>query len=205
MDSPLYVVRGRKVIALDGDGLRRAANASQRVVIDLGTGDGRWIYRLARAHPDWCCIGVDANAAAMRKSSWRASRKKSRGGAPNAWYVLASVETLPEALRSIADEIIVQYPWGSLRQMLLAPDGKELCDFARIGRPGATFRFTLNRLEQISEQLTDLAPAYARAGLEVQKLNAVTVCPGTSWGKRLGQGAPMPVLVIEGRVGLNGS
>jgi 16S rRNA (adenine(1408)-N(1))-methyltransferase len=205
MDGQVYVVRGRKVLALDGNELRRAAHASQRVVIDLGTGDGRWVYRLARGHPDWCCIGVDANAAAMRKFSWRASRKMARGGAPNAWFVLAAVETLPGALLSIADEVHVQYPWGSLRQMLLASGKDGLGHLARIAKPGAAFQITLNLLSEDSEGPAHLPRAYARAGLDVRKMELMTVAPATSWGKRIGQGGPMRVLVIGGKVGLKGS
>lgn len=201
----VHVVRGRRVIPLDGNEMVQAARASQRVIVDLGTGDGRWTYRLARAHPEWCCIGVDANAAAMRESSWRAARKVARGGAPNAWFVLAAVESLPEALFSIADEVRVQYPWGSLRRMLLVSDRNGLDRIARIGKPGAKFHIALNLLAGDPGQYADLPAIYARAGLEVRRLDVTTVSPGTSWGKRIGQGAPMPILVIEGRVGLNGS
>ena len=40
--------------------------AGRHVVIDVGTGDGRWLFRLARARPEWFCIGVDANLDATR-------------------------------------------------------------------------------------------------------------------------------------------
>ena len=196
----VHVVRGRTILALDGNEMVHAARASRRVVVDLGTGDGRWIYRLARANPDWCCIGIDANAAVMREPSWRAARKVARGGAPNAWFVLAAVESLPEALFSIADEVHVQYPWGSLRRMLLASDEDGLGRVAQVGKPGATFHITLNLLAGDAERHALLPDTYARAGLDVRRLDRLAVSPGTSWGKRIGQGAPMPVLIIEGSV-----
>jgi hypothetical protein len=94
----------------------------------------------------------------------------------------------------------VQYPWGSLRRMLLASNRNGLHRFARIGKPGAKLHIALNLLAGDPGQYADLPAIYARAGLEVQRLDVMTVSPGTSWGKRIGQGAPMPILVIEGRV-----
>lgn len=205
MDARVCVVRGRQVITVDGDEVRRAAGRSRRVVVDLGTGDGRWIYRLARAHPDWYCIGIDANAAAMRQSSWRASRKPSRGGAANVLFILAAAEAPPEALFSIADEVWVQHPWGTLKRIVQAHDLESLQHVARIGKPGATFHVTLNLLVSDLMDQGHLTDAYASAGLEIQHLDASSIAPATSWGKRLGRGAPVPVLTIEARVGLNGS
>ena len=196
--AQVHVVRGRRIIAPEGNEIVEAARASQRVVVDLGTGDGRWLYRLARAHPDWCCIGIDANADAMRESSRRAARKFARGGAPNAWFVLAAVVTLPEALFSIADEVHVQYPWGSLRQMLLASKEDGLDRVAQLGKHGATFQIKLNLLPQDPENYAHLSGVYARAGLEVERLALLRVSPETTWGRRIGQGRTMPVLVIEG-------
>ncbi|MBI2972427.1 MAG: class I SAM-dependent methyltransferase [Armatimonadetes bacterium] len=203
MDQKLDVVRGRRVLKISGREFRQAALAASRVVIDMGTGDGRWIYRLARAYPDWCCIGIDASAEAMRESSWRAARKPARGGASNAWFVRTAVEAPPSALCGLADAIHVQFPWGSLRRVLLQPDPGGLSHLACIGKPGAAFYFTMNVLPEDQEapgRDRRLVAAYARAGLIVERSNLRRASPQTSWGKRLGSGRAAPVLVIEGRI-----
>lgn len=201
MDGKLYVVRGRKIVEIRGSELRQAAFSAQHVVIDVGTGDGRWIYRLGRSHPQWCCIGVDANAAGMREVSWRATRRTERGGAPNVWFIRAAAEALPEALFSIADEIHVQYPWGSLRRILLLPDPEGLAALAAIGKPGAIFRITLNVLPEGNDNTLPVdAVSYGQAGLELQRVDLVRSNPESSWGKRLGHRGPKPILVIEGRI-----
>lgn len=214
MDQTLDVVRGRQILEISGREFRQAALAAERVVVDLGAGDGRWILRLARSRPNWCCLGIDANAAGMRETSWRASRKPQRGGAPNAWFVRAAVEALPDALDSIADEIYVQYPWGSLRRMLLHPEPDELAHLARIGRRGAAFRFTLNLPSGDLLGATELvvardghrADVYALAGLVIETVDDLHASPQTSWGKRLRDGRAAAAVVIAGRVaGLNRS
>ena len=93
------LVRGKKIERVAGLALRREAAAAERVVVDLGAGDGRWIFRIARAHPAWFCVGVDANADGISETARRAGRKPARGGAPNAWFLRAMVAALPAAWR----------------------------------------------------------------------------------------------------------
>ena len=95
----LHVVQGKRFEVVDGRELRRAAAAAERVVVDLGAGDGRWVYRRARAHPAWVGVALDANAAGMRETARRAGRKPARGGAANAWFIRAMVAALPPAWR----------------------------------------------------------------------------------------------------------
>src|SRR2546425_4724656 len=74
VEGTLAVVRGRLIEGVAAVEMRRTANTYARVVVDVGTGDGRWLYRTARAHPEWLCLGLDADAGRMREVSRRASR-----------------------------------------------------------------------------------------------------------------------------------
>jgi len=74
----------------------------RHVVIDVGTGDGRWLYRLARARPEWLYIGIDATLDAARPTMRRARRRRKRGGAPNLVFVRARAETLPGPFAGVA-------------------------------------------------------------------------------------------------------
>ena len=49
----------------------------------------------------------------------QARRKPARGGAPNALFIVAAAEALPEPLTGIADEITINYPWGSLLRIVV--------------------------------------------------------------------------------------
>jgi tRNA G46 methylase TrmB len=62
------------------------------VAVDLGTGDGRYVLRVAAERPDTLVIGLDANAAAMVKASQGALRC---GVLPNALFVVAAAEDPP--------------------------------------------------------------------------------------------------------------
>lgn len=120
------------------------AERCERVVVDIGCGDGRHVYRLAKANPTWLCVGVDANGAVMATIAYRASRKASRGGVPNAAFVRASLDELPGPLEGIADEVQVNLPWGSLLDAVLGRDERGLAAVAAVGKPGATLRVAIN-------------------------------------------------------------
>lgn len=84
------------------------------VIVDIGTGDGRFVYQCARENPSKFYIGIDANAKPLRKISMKATRKPAKGGATNVLFLQAPVEALPNELDKVADEIHIHFPWGSL-------------------------------------------------------------------------------------------
>jgi len=129
----VQLVWGSKILEVDGSTLRDEGAGFKYVAVDLGAGDGRFVYRLARTHADWFCVAIDANADGLRDRSRRAARKPSRGGAPNARFVRAAAENLPRALESFADVIYVLYPWGRLLRAVLAADLEVLLRIARLG------------------------------------------------------------------------
>ena len=84
------------------------------VIIDIGTGDGRFVYELAKQHPDKVIIGIDPNHKSLIEKSLKIYKKKEKGGLSNALYVLAGVENLPPELMGVANQIFINFPWGSL-------------------------------------------------------------------------------------------
>lgn len=91
--------------------------------MDIGTGDGRYVSAAARADPNKFFIGIDANVKPLEKPSMRATRKPNKGGLPNAMFVQAAVEFLPEEFAGVADEIHIHFPWGSLLKAVATGDG----------------------------------------------------------------------------------
>lgn len=210
----LHVVRGKRIVPVDGRTLHEHATDSDRVIVDFGAGDGRWVYRLARAHPTWTCMALDADAAGMAETSRRAARKPARGGTPKAWFVRAALEALPEVLPGLADELHVHLPWGSLLRAVLTPEAAALRRIVRLCRPGAAVCVRINAavlddavmlgrlgLPAAGKQTleTRLGAGYAAAGIRV------TIAEGefdvmTSWARRLGAGRPLRILALDGIV-----
>jgi 16S rRNA (adenine(1408)-N(1))-methyltransferase len=172
------------------------------VVIDIGTGDGRFVSVAARQNPNKFFIGIDANTKPLEKISMKATRKKS--GLPNAMFVQAAVEDLPEELNGVADEIHIHFPWGSLLRAVAVGDEVILASIRRICAPGCLVEIVIGideRRDQTEIErlgLSDFSPEYFRGSLAPKYLaagfgfvedgfldKADWSRLGTSWAKKL--------------------
>src|SRR5918911_2592387 len=114
------------------------------VVVDLGTGDGKFVLREARARPEVLFVGLDALDEATRESASRAARKPARGGAPNAVFLTADATSPPSALRGRASLVTVNFPWGSLLRAVAEPRPSALREIVALLRPGGRLVALLN-------------------------------------------------------------
>jgi 16S rRNA (adenine(1408)-N(1))-methyltransferase len=118
-------------------------HTGEGVVVDIGTGDGRFVQRAARENPQKFYVGIDAVAKPLEKISMKATRKPAKGGLPNALFVQAAVEDLPEELDGAADEIHIHFPWGSLLQAVVLGDEAVLRALRRISAPGCLLEIVI--------------------------------------------------------------
>ena len=162
------------------------------VLIDVGTGDGRYVLHVARPSPTWFAVGVDACRDNLRKASRKAPS--------NALYVIANALALPkEELDGMASKVTINFPWGSLLTGLLNGEPVLLEGLLAISRPGATLEVRLNAgaLAEAGYTLESggarIRQALHEGGFEVAgdllRLDArqLRQCP-TTWAKRLAYG-----------------
>jgi len=110
-------------------------HTGEGVIVDIGTGDGRFVYNSARQNPNKFFIGIDANTKPLEKISMKATRKSAKGGLPNVLFINAAVENLPEELNAAADEIHIHFPWSSLLRAVVLGDESVLNSLRRICAP----------------------------------------------------------------------
>jgi len=210
MEAMVELVRGKMRTPVPATQVREVASKFREVGIDVGTGDGRWAYRMARAHPERFCLGIDANAAGLRDVSFRAGRKPSRGGVSNMWFIRAAAETLPAGLEHLADHITIFYPWRRLLDGILTPDPAVIRPIALLGKPGAQILICINESAlhpgtrhadpvDCSALLARLGPPYAEVGIVLAGCQFASG-PGTTWGDRVGKDRPGPSVVLTGVV-----
>ncbi len=113
------------------------------IVLDIGTGDGRFVSSSAKAHPDKFFIGIDANTKPLEKLSTKITRKPAKGGLPNAMFVQAAVEDLPAEFDGIASEIYINFPWGSLLRAVATGEASVLYSLRRILIPEGRFTIAI--------------------------------------------------------------
>lgn len=217
----VVVMYGRMRQGLSAAQLRSLARSFQEVALDLGTGDGRFVYRMAQRCPQTLWIGVDPAPKALAKYSARAIRKPARGGLPaaNALFIAATVEALPAALDGLAGRIYVHFPWGSLLRGLLLADPAILTPIARAAAPSARLDIYLNTtafLERVPGELRELptptpeycrvvmAPAYAALGItlvECAPLGRRELARlDSTWARRIAQARHPQALYLQGMI-----
>jgi 16S rRNA (adenine(1408)-N(1))-methyltransferase len=214
---PVRVLQGKRTV--EAPASWRDELPSGRVVIDVGAGDGRYVYDCARLEPGAVFVAVDPDADTLAEYAFRASRKPARGGAANARFVVAAVEDLPAQLHGLADVIRVNFPWGGLLRGLALPERHVLDALARLAAPHARFEIVFSydpvhdlaglagqTLPPLTEAYIDLtlAPAYAAAGLQIETRRQMTaeeaLAIASTWGRRLLHARNRDVFWLEGSV-----
>ena len=195
-------IRGKHSFEIDAARLAAWLGLCRDVLIDIGTGDGRYVQHVARAHPTCSAIGIDACRENLRSSSRTAPR--------NALYLIANAQALACELYGLATRITINFPWGSLLEGLLDVDPGLLGGIKAIARPGAVLEVRLNggalasigwSLEAGGEQVREVLGANGFAAAAPTHLNAqaLRACP-TTWAKRLAFGPDPQALYLHATV-----
>ena len=174
---------------------------AERVILDLGTGDGRAVVARARAEPASLVLGIDADARAMAEASRRAARRVERGGLPNAAFLADAAERMPGPLAGIASLVTITFPWGSLLAGVLGREPAVAAGIAGLVRPGGRVEILVSvepgdRIDGLERLTADdearLAAGWASSGLRLICHRLATtdevLASGSTWGRRLLRG-----------------
>ena len=185
------------------------------VIIDIGTGDGRFVYQSARLNPNKLYIGIDPNTRPLEKISEKIHRKPAKGGARNVLFIQSAVEDLPAELDGVANEVHVHFPWGSLLRAVATGDVGALRNLRRICEREALLEIVIGldpeRDQSEIERLgitpltldfidNVLAPNYAAAGFKIVERGIIAAAEwpefNTSWAKRLQGNERRPITYV---------
>ncbi len=152
----------------------------------------------AAADPGRFVVGIDPVASAMADSSRRAAGSVSKGGRPNALFVVAAAEAIPSALLGFADRVTVNLPWGSLLRGALALDEAAARGVACLLKPGGTAELLLapNARDRLAADVDvearivgGLAADWRALGMVLEVARPATAADltaaTTTWGRRL--------------------
>ena len=123
---------GNKNIELSKEELLGLTKCYDKTIIDLGTGDGRFVYKSAVDNPDFFYIGIDPSEKQLKNYSIKSVRKK----LPNVFFCLGSIELLPKELINTANKVFILLPWGTLLKNVVLPsreNAKKLCSLLKTG------------------------------------------------------------------------
>jgi hypothetical protein len=191
---------GKQSVHIDAHTLAARVAGYSRVLLDLGTGDGRFVRASAVACPTTFAIGIDTCRENLREHL--------RLAPPNALYLIADALQLPRALDGLATHLTINFPWGSLLEGLLAGAPALMERLAAIARPGALLEVRLNAgaLAQAGWPLVEggrqVRQVVNAGGFRVQPPvelgpRELRACP-TTWGRRLAFGRDPRALYMRG-------
>jgi hypothetical protein len=197
----METIRGKTSLDLDLTGLNERLANYQRVILDLGTGDGRYVRYLAERNPCWFIIGVDSCRENLREHS--------RAKLPNALFIIASAQELPRELYGCVSHISINFPWGSLLESLLEGDARFMHGLEYISSLDSALNLHLNggAMAEIGANLEAGAGKIyhnlLRFGWQVDapvQLGAPSLRGfPTTWARRLAHGRDPRAMALRGR------
>ena len=196
----METIRGKASLDLDFNGLTEKLTGYNRIVLDLGTGDGRYVHYLADNFPNHFVIGVDSCRENLREYS--------RTKLPNALFVIANTQNLPNELSGLISHVTINFPWGSLLNSLLTGDSDLMSGLASLSRSVTSVDLRLNggALAEAGWSLeTGVKQIYnnmIHAGWQVNapvmmNVTALRSFPST-WAKRLAFGRDPRAVLMSG-------
>ncbi len=204
----MEILKGKRSEFIDADAFHYLHSPYEKVVMDLGTGDGKFLYRLARENRAVFHIGIDPCREQLEKISSKIYKKPARGGLDNIIFVIASLENMPAELNGLADRIYINYPWSGLLRKLITPDKQSIRQVRRLGKTGATIEILLNYsifedkkyLERanlpdlMDRSIIDLVDRmYRELGIDIEGMEFFheqdDAPQPTSWGRKLTRGS----------------
>ena len=199
--------------------LNNYASAFNALCVDIGTGDGKRLYRTAKADPDTLYIGIDPVKENMLDTVKKASKKPEKGGLKNLLLVVGAVESMPAELHGMADEVTVYFPWGSLLESVVKPIAESMLQIRATAKPGAAYTIVTTYqsiyegaeiekrgLPELSKEYfeTEHASSLKELGFITEEVTELTPEDvqeiGTQWAKRLGNGRSRQYYSVKGKV-----
>ncbi len=214
----ITALKGKKETPLSREELIALTAGYKRVCLDIGTGDGKNVYRKALSDPETFYIGLDPVKENMEDIAVKLTKKPEKGGLPNVLLVVASAEKMPPELYETADKVTVLFPWGALLEGVIKPLEEFLAAFYSAAKPGAEFEFITTYSDSYEEatigsrRLPELTSEYLKgeytAALKKHRLEITDITEydnefvkgfDSKWAKRLAFGRKRKFFDISGK------
>jgi 16S rRNA (adenine(1408)-N(1))-methyltransferase len=191
---------GRRSLVLDAATLAERLRGYSHILMDIGTGDGRFVQQMAATRPDAFVLGIDAC-----RENLRAASRKAPG---NALYVIANACALPGALHELATHITIHFPWGSLLVGLLTGHPALISGLVAVAQPDARIDVWLNSSAlgvagwALEEGSHCIQQGLCNAGFHMKAPVAMSTDDlrrlPTTWAKRLAFGRDPAAMTLSG-------
>lgn len=178
----------------------RQSSEFAHVVVDLGCGDGRFVYKNALTDPNHLFIGIDPAI----KQADEYAKKINRHKVKNAAFMSGSFELLPKEVLRLADKLYVTLPWGTLLRAIVRPTPQTVTTLKFLLKPTAELEllFGYNPKLELSQTTrldlpvmdsnyvaSEIVPVFEQNGFKLKEFKTVSGNElknvESNWGKRI--------------------
>lgn len=181
----MKILRSSKEVEINNEEfLNRIENYSE-CVIDLGTGQGAFVYFNALENKDKFYIGLDSCGESMKKYGIKQYKNK----IGNLMYIVMNAQNLDEILYNKFSEIYINLPWGSLLQGVFKEELKIIEGISKLSKPKCKISICLSYDEKFEKSEIEkrnlprlnenyfkdvFIPIYNRYGIEIKSIEYIS-------------------------------
>lgn len=196
----MRIVVGNKIEEIDKQKFQETTSNYSSIEIDLGTGDGRFVYKNALLRKGALFIGIDPSEKQLEIYSKKAVKENVQ----NSIYVVASFEMLPSELKGTADKVYINLPWGTLLENIVVPTKGGLDKLLELLKEKGELEIILGYAQELEPSETKrlnlppihlglindiIVPAFEERGFHAKEFYEMTkkqlVDVETTWAKKL--------------------
>ncbi|MFZ2664220.1 MAG: class I SAM-dependent methyltransferase [Patescibacteria group bacterium] len=124
----MRLIAGNKQKELSYEEFQKTIKKYSSIALDIGTGDGRFVYKSSIHNPNTLYMGIDPSEKQLQVYSKRAVRKKIN----NVLFIVGSIENFPINDDEIIDEIHITLPWGTLLESIAKPTKNTISKLSKL-------------------------------------------------------------------------
>lgn len=215
----MRILIGKRIEEVDSVEFENLIKGYKSLIIDIGTGEGEFVYKKAKQDKDAMFIGIDTSVDSMQQYSLKSAKKPEKGGLKNVVYMVANADNLPDDLLCKADKIFINLPWGSLRDGIIKGEHSFLNSIRKIAKENASLEIYISYCNLYEKQeiesrslptLTDsylcneLKAIYKRYGINITQVSVLNNEDlkkiETKWAKKLGYGKKRDVFYMSCKI-----
>lgn len=181
----MRILKSSKEIEITNEEFLSKIENYSECIIDLGTGQGGFVYFNALENKDKFYIGLDSCRESMKKYGIKQYKNK----IDNLMYVVMNAQNLNEVLYNKFSEIYINLPWGSLLQGIFKEELKIIEGISKLSKPKCKInicfsydeKFEKNEIEkrnlpELNESYFKevLIPTYNKYGIEVESIEYIS-------------------------------
>lgn len=128
----MRILKSGKEIQISDDEFLNKINSYNKVIIDLGTGQGSFVYFNALENKDCFYVGLDSCRESMKKYAIKQFKNK----VENLIYVIMNAQNVDKVMENKFSEVYINLPWGSLLQGIFDEELGIINSISKISKTG---------------------------------------------------------------------